>query len=384
MSRVPTARGSSIRAAFFSDALPERNGTGAYYHDLLPQLAAQGVCPQIYQTDTDKQPRLLSMRMPGDRQQRLSVPPITAIQRSLRRLQPQVVIVVTPGLFGLYGIWVARRRRLRLLAAFHTDFERLAAMYWTPLPRFFFASVLRWANRVVCRAADCVLVNNEALLPLVRDLGARDARVIGTPLPGECLHLPAAIPDTLTRVCFAGRMAPEKNIGRIIDAAARLPEIEFLLIGDGPLRSELEMRAGGLANVHFTGWLSRPALISALDSCSLLLLPSEFETFGSVALEALARGRPALVSSAAGICAWDELRGGVLPLEPDRDLAQCLREVASATPEEWRQRSRAARRAAMALNDATVANWLHMLKGPDAIPTDNAHDNAQDDAMVNS
>lgn len=380
MSHASTENSSPVRAAFFSDALSERNGTGAYYHDLLPQLVAHGVCPCIYQTAADDQPRLLSMRMPGDRQQILAVPPISAINRSLRELQPHVVIVVTPGLFGLYGIWVARRRRLRLLAAFHTDFERLAAMYWTPLPRRFFASILRLANRVVCRAADCVLVNNAELLSVVRDLGAREALVIGTPLPGECLPLPTAIPDTLTRVCFAGRMAPEKNIDRIIDAAAGLPHIEFLLVGDGPLRGALEERASGLANVRFTGWLARPALISVLDSCSLLLLPSEFETFGSVALEALARGRPALVSSAAGICAWDELRGGVLPLEPDRDLAQRLRELANAPPEEWRARASAARDAAMALNDATVARWSSMLRSPENMPTEKA----KNDATVNS
>lgn len=236
-------------------------------------------------------------------------------------------------------------------------------MYWAPLPRRFFAAILRWANRRVCRAADCVLVNNEALLPVVHGLGAREARVIGTPLPSECLPAPTGIPPRLTRVCFAGRMAPEKNIDRIIDAAARLPGIEFMLVGDGPLRSGLEQRAAALANVRFTGWLARPALISVLDSCSLLLLPSEFETFGSAALEALARGRPALVSSAAGICAWPELRGGILPLEPGADLAQCLADLAGASTEEWQARAVAARGAAMALNDTTVATWSRMLQG---------------------
>lgn len=363
MSTTDAAPQSQSRVAFFSDALPERNGTGAYYYDLLPQLAARGVCPRIYQTDTDNGTPLLSMRMPGDRQQILAVPPVVSINRSLRRLQPDVIVVVTPGLFGLYGVWVARRRRLRLFAAFHTDFERLARLYWPPLPRRFFASVLRLANRIVCRAADCVLVNNEGLLPVVRNLGARDAKVIGTPLPSECLPEPAAIPDTLSRVCFAGRMAREKNIDRIVDAAERLPEIEFLLVGDGPMRDALERRASNLANVRFTGWLSRPELMAVLDSCSLLLLPSEFETFGSIALEALARGRPALVSSAAGICNWPELRGGVLPLDPDADLAERLPGLAALSSGEWRAHSLAARNAAISLNNSTVAAWASLLSG---------------------
>ncbi len=378
MSDAATSRNGTLRAAFFSDALPERNGTGAYYHDLLPQLAAHGVQPCMYQTDTRRGRPLLSIRMPGDRQQILAVPPILSIRRALRRAPPQVVVVVTPGLFGLFGIRVARRRQLRLIAAFHTDFERLAAMYWAPLPRRFFTAVLRWANRRVCRAADCVLVNNEALLPVVRGLGAREARVIGTPLPSECLPAPTEIPPRLTRVCFAGRMAPEKNIDRIIDAAARLPGIEFLLVGDGPLRSGLELHAAALANVRFTGWLTRPALISVLDSCSLLLLPSEFETFGSVALEALARGRPALVSAAAGICAWPELRGGVLPLEPEADLAQCLADLAGASTQEWQTRAVAARGAAMALNDTTVATWSRMLQDGQGSTTGNGQAEAME------
>lgn len=363
MSDTGAAPQSLLRVAFFSDALPERNGTGAYYHDLLPQLASRGVCPRIYQTATDNGRPLLSVPMPGDGQQILAVPPILSIKRSLHRLRPDVIVVVTPGLFGLYGVWVARRRGLRLFAAFHTDFERLATLYWSPLPRRFFASVLRLANRIVCRAADCVLVNNEGLLPVVRELGARDARVIGTPLPSECLPEPAAISDTLSRVCFAGRMAREKNIDRIVDAAAGLPEIEFLLVGDGPMRDALERRASRLPNVRFTGWLSRLELMSVLDSCSLLLLPSEFETFGSIALEALARGRPALVSSAAGICGWPELRGGVLPLDPEADLAERLRGMAALPAGEWRARSVAARNAAISLNNSTVAGWVSLLSG---------------------
>ncbi len=354
--------GAELRVAFFSDAFPERNGTGAYYHDLVAQLPGRVESVQLFQPSNEGRPPFLSIRMPGDPGQRLVTPRIRRIRKACDALDPDVIVVVTPGLYGLLGVWEARRRGATLIAAFHTDFEQLARMYWNPVSRFFVNLVLRAANRIICSSSASVLINNAGLRRDVLRLGARDIEVIGTPLDAEFLRRPLRpIAPSMQRVCFAGRLAPEKNVEHILAAARTLPDIEFVIAGDGPLRQHLEEEASGAHNVRFTGWLQRCELIDLIDSASLLLLPSAFETFGSVALEAMARGRPALVSVRAGIHTWPALRDGLFALDEPQHLGDALRELTALDDSEWASRSRAARRVAETLNERTMDHWQELL-----------------------
>ncbi len=147
----------------------------------------------------------------------------------------------------------------------------------------------------------------------------------------------------------------------MIAAARALPQLEVCIAGDGPLRQRLEDLARDCPNVRFLGWLRRDELIGLLDSSSLLLLPSSFETFGSVALEAMARGRPALVTTRAGIHAWPALRDGLFTLDAPEDLPRALGELLALSAGEWRSRSIAARQVAESLNSRTLAHWAALL-----------------------
>ncbi|GAB5413741.1 MAG: glycosyltransferase family 1 protein [Congregibacter sp.] len=355
--------GAGIRVAFFSDAFPERNGTGAYYHDLIAQLVDLVDELVVFQPQFEGGTKpLVSIPMPGDKGQRLTSPPLKSIRARCNELKPSVIVVVTPGLFGLLGVYESRRTGATLISAFHTDFEQLARIYWNPVSRFFVNLVLRSANRLICRASKSVLINNAGLRDDVLSLGAREVDVIGTPLPRDFLERPRISPSAkLTRVCFAGRLAPEKNVEYIITAARELPEIEFVIGGDGPLRTRLKGLAAGLRNVKFVGWLNRSALIDLIDRSDLLLLPSAFETFGSVALEAMARGRPALVSTTAGIHAWPALRPGLFSLDDPSTLADQLRELSGLTENEWIDKAHAASDVAMTLNQRTINHWVGLL-----------------------
>ncbi|EAQ96564.1 glycosyltransferase [Congregibacter litoralis] len=353
-----------LRVAFFSDAFPERNGTGAYYHDLLPQLAPRVEGLEVFQPGAGVAAPRVSIPMPGDPGQRLVAPPLRHIRRRCDALRPHVVVAVTPGLYGLLGAWEARRHGAVLISAFHTDFDQLAGMYWrNPVFRSVVKLVVGTANRILCRRSRSVLINNANLEPQVRRLGAQHVEVIGTPLSREFLEsTPPRIPEKLRRVCFAGRLAPEKNVEQIIRAAKSLPQLEFVICGEGPLRSALEAQASGIANIRFTGWLDRATLVHTLDNSSLLLLPSTFETFGSIALEAMARGRPALVSVTAGIHSWPTLRPGLFSMLRPEAVTGQLKTLLELTPEKWQEKSSDARNVALTLNRQTVEHWLGLLR----------------------
>jgi glycosyltransferase involved in cell wall biosynthesis len=355
-------RKAPIRVAFFSDSLPERNGTGAYYHDLVGQLKESVEAVEVFQPLDLKRPALLSWPMPGDPSQRLVMPNLPRINRAYKELRPNIVVSITPGPFGLLGLYHAKRSGSAFISAFHTDFEELARIYWKPFSRKCVNTYLNTANRILCKRSATVLINNSNLRKDVERLGAPAVEVMGTPLQPLFLKKPPhPVPDSINTICFAGRLAPEKNIDRIIDAARELPEIDFLIGGDGPLRRNLEASAAGLKNVTFSGWLSREALVELIDRSSLLLLPSKIETFGSVALEAMARGRPALVSSNAGIHDWQQLRVGLFDYDQKKPLVDAIREILSLPPGSWQQKTKACRPAAEGLNNQTIQQWIEML-----------------------
>lgn len=360
---MPTTAPAPLRVAFFSDSLPERNGTGAYYHDLLAQLAAHVEAAEAFQPLDMKRPPLLSWPMPGDPSQRLVTPNLRRISRAYRQLRPNIVVSITPGPFGLLGLYHARRSKAAFISAFHTDFEQLTRIYWNPVTRTFCNAFLNNANRFICKRSAAVLVNNSHLQKDVETLGAPEVEIMGTPIQQLFLKEPLRpYPEKIERICFAGRLAPEKNIDRIIEAAAQLPEIEFLIGGDGPLRKELEASAAELDNVTFHGWMNREKLIGLIDQASLLLLPSKIETFGSVALEAMARGRPALVSANAGIHDWPQLKEGLFAYDQQGPLVEAIRKILALPAAHLQQKSAAARTAAESFNDQTIRQWVDVLE----------------------
>ncbi len=351
-----------LRVAFFSDSFPERNGTGAYYHDLLGQLEPYVEALEIFQPLEKTRHFRFSVPMPGDPSQRLITPDPFRIARGCKTLRPDLVIAVTPGPFGLLGLYHAKRHRAAFITAFHTDFEQLTRLYWRPFTRFLCNTYLRNANRILCKSSATVLVNNSKLVPDVQHLGAHATEVMGTPLQRAFLETPLApVHARVERICFAGRLADEKNVDQIIEAAADFPHIQFDIGGDGPERAKLEAAAAGLNNVHFKGWLTREQLIELIDNASCLLLPSKLETFGSVALEAMARGRPALVSANAGIHDWPELKDGLITLKADIPLSDAIRDCLDQTPDYWQRTARAARAAAEQLNQSTLEQWAGVL-----------------------
>lgn len=352
----------TLRVAFFSDSLSERNGTGAYYHDLLEYLAPRLGEARVIQPGARQGKDLLSLPLPGDPTQRLVLPNAFRVRREMAVFRPHVIVMVTPGPFGFLGLRTARRHGAAFISAYHTNFEGLADLYWGPVKRRLIIGTLDRVNRFFSRRSATVLVNNNGLVDTVRRLGAPQVDVMGTPLERSFVDTPArAVPTALRQVCFVGRLAAEKNIEAVIDAAARWPDIHFVIGGDGPQRQLVEDAAAQHKNIEYRGWLSRADLLELIDDSSLLVLPSHMETFGSVALEAMARGRPALVSENAGIHDWKTVAGGLYRLHHSETLADAIGRLRGLAEGALADKAETARTGALRLNAETVDQWIDVL-----------------------
>ncbi|MFQ6050287.1 MAG: glycosyltransferase family 4 protein [Candidatus Hydrothermarchaeota archaeon] len=109
-------------------------------------------------------------------------------------------------------------------------------------------------------------------------------------------------------VLYVGRLVPEKGanvlIGAIPKVLSVMPNVKFVIVGDGFMRDELHKIAWNLGvydKCYFTGYVDDPTL-EALYSCAdVATFPSIYEPFGIVALEAMSRGTPVVVSDTGGL-----------------------------------------------------------------------------------
>jgi glycosyltransferase involved in cell wall biosynthesis len=127
-------------------------------------------------------------------------------------------------------------------------------------------------------------------------------------------------------VLYVGTIQPRKNLARLVEAFARLPQelqgTDLVLAGRaGWLTDEIHARVRELgmeSRVHFPGYVAQEDLASLLSAAECLAMPSLYEGFGLPLLEAMACGTPVICSSAGSL---PEVAGdAALQFEP-KDVA---------------------------------------------------------------
>jgi glycosyltransferase involved in cell wall biosynthesis len=191
-------------------------------------------------------------------------------------------------------------------------------------PAQFRAQVMmfRWCDRVVC--------NSQAAADRLLQAGFPEHKValIGNALPPEAFAQtsPAlARMAGIIRVGMIARMnASYKNHREFLHAAARLSQkhsnVEFLLIGDGPLRPALEREASELglgARAKFLG--DRRDIAAVLASIDVSVVPSVSESLSNVMLESMAAGVPVVATDVGGNTELAAAGRGVLVAPNDEE-----------------------------------------------------------------
>jgi glycosyltransferase involved in cell wall biosynthesis len=99
-----------------------------------------------------------------------------------------------------------------------------------------------------------------------------------------------------------------------------------------------------------------------LDSIDVLVLPSLVESFGTIAMEAMARERMVLVSHGCGILEWPDLSRGLFVIREDETVTQALGRIADLDHSVRKKKAQRGRIAAKQLNDWTIKTWLDLLR----------------------
>lgn len=241
---------------------------------------------------------------------------------------PFSMTVHGPGIFYHPRAWgLAEKIQRSSFTACITEFCRSQCMVFTD-PKY-------WKRLVVIRC------------------GLLDEFLVSSPMP---------IGDSPNFVCI-GRLCAEKGHMLLLEAVRRLVakgiDIELTIIGDGPLRKELEEfsnRWNLTHKVRFLGWQSTSTVREHINSSRGLILASFAEGLPIVIMEALAMARPVITSWITGIPELVEHRknGWLIPAGSIDSLETAIREALSTPVEELWAMGMAGRERVLRMHSAAV------------------------------
>jgi glycosyltransferase involved in cell wall biosynthesis len=152
------------------------------------------------------------------------------------------------------------------------------------------------------RKISTLIAPSEAIGEKVSTLGWAKDKVV---------HLPYFIPlgpdytsENEGYVLYSGRIAREKGLGMVLDAAAELEGVRFVVAGEGEDLEHFKAaaRERGISNIEFLGYARGDELEGLLRGAACVVVPSIwFENLPLTILEAFARGKPVVGSDSGGI-----------------------------------------------------------------------------------
>lgn len=248
---------------------------------------------------------------------------------AIRTMRPDVVLSAHTGV----GIFLAPALSL-LPARRPVWISRMAAD--PHRERGTYGALVSWCTR----RADIVLANSNGMASgVTRRYGRRDVRVLLNAADVQAIDTAGrAVPEAFSvrgpKVVMLGRLVAQKRYDLVLRAVASIADrVDFtvIILGDGPLRGQLERLARSLGVAHrvrFYGFVDNPYCI--LANANVFVLASDFEGLPNALIEAQVLGIPAVSTD----CPYgprevieDGVTGRLVPVGDVDALARGLEEV---------------------------------------------------------
>ena len=187
--------------------------------------------------------------------------------------------------------------------------------------------VLLSADWVTCKTATML----EQARQLTPEIGCRSSVIHnGVSIP---TLVPEPLPISSPRVLCLGRLDSQKGFDLAVEAwpsiVACFPHARLVIAGDGPERLSLERRITelGLAQtIELIGWVAPESVPSLMNSATIVIMPSRWEGFPSVGLQAAVMARPIVATRVGGLpdIVADRQTGSIVDPEDSKALGKAI------------------------------------------------------------
>jgi len=267
---------------------PQTNGVVRVLKALIPLLEKKG-----YEITLVEPSQFKTISLPSYPEIRTALFARRRISNLLKKTQFDTVCLVTEGSLGWAARSVCLRKKIPFVTWYHSHFQ----LYVDLRLRGLLAPVNFIVRKFHSRATR-TMVSTESLKLELEASGFKNLIIMPLGVDTKLFVRNTSHPiKTLSKPVFVffSRLAPEKSPEEFMKLD--LPGTK-LVVGDGPLRKKLEKRYG---DTHtFVGYKSGQELVSCLSLADVFVFPSRTETFGLVALEALACGVPVAAHDVMG------------------------------------------------------------------------------------
>ncbi|HVY81613.1 MAG TPA: glycosyltransferase family 4 protein [Steroidobacteraceae bacterium] len=187
-------------------------------------------------------------------------------------------------------------------------------------------------ERMLARLCDAVVCISEYELRAARNIGipASRLRLVPNGIPRDAPRPTEKVtwPDDRRRVLFVGRFDRQKGTDVLLAALAELQDFAFCyLVGDAVLGDT--SHASLPSNAQATGWLSPSQIEAFYRSADVIVVPSRWEGFGLIAVEAMRAELPVIASRVGGLpeVVVDGETGVLVPPADKDALVHALRDI---------------------------------------------------------
>jgi len=305
------------RALWLTDTFGDRNGVSSVLRQMLDEIRLRDLPIDVLAiSDTlREEPNLrvlppVSVFQNAIYPQPIRIPDLLAVQKLFHRGGYDRIVCSTEGPMGLVSLYLKNAFEVPAWFFVHTDWMDFArrTLDWDKSS----LSRLRRILRAFYRGFDGLFVLNTQMRAWLEgdQMGIPADRLHSTahwpdpcfsPMPSRRADIFPGVGSDERVLLYAGRISEEKGVLELPSLLLRLRErglkARLAFAGAGPQEERLkELVPDGI----FLGWCDSSRLASAYSSADLLVLPSRFDTFGCVVVEAMACGLPVAAYSVQG------------------------------------------------------------------------------------
>jgi glycosyltransferase involved in cell wall biosynthesis len=305
------------RMLWLTDTLEDVNGVAMVLRSMLDEIRKRDlpidilVCSSTLKSEDHLivVPPLGEYTFPFYEQQPLRVPSILDIHRIFKEGEYDRLICSTEGPMGLISLFLKQAYTVPAYFFVHTDWMMFArqVLNFDHENR----SRLRRILRAFYQGFDGLFVLNrdQRNWLIGRDMGFDESRVFLTAHWTDDVFVPRkvkksalfGVPEKSPVLLFAGRVSDEKGVMELPAIYRGLrekhPDVKLVIAGKGPKEEELKK---AVPDAVFLGWVDHEKLPEVYSAADMLLLPSRFDTFGVVVLEAMSCGLPVTAYNTKG------------------------------------------------------------------------------------
>ncbi|MFZ4399174.1 MAG: glycosyltransferase [Bacteroidales bacterium] len=305
------------RMLWLTDTFDDNNGVSMVLQSMLQEIKQRNlpidilVCSNKLKSEKHLiviKP-LAEFTLPMYKDQAIRVPNYLEIHKLFHDNEYDRIICSTEGLMGLAAIYLKNAYSVKASFYIHTDwitfakkvlnidrnnlnrFTRLLRMYYNAFDNLF------------------VLNTDQQKWLTSPKMGFESSRVFMTAHWVDDTFIPKKsakkklfnIENQEAVLLFAGRLSKEKGVMELAEiyqkTKSEIHDLKMVIVGNGPAENELKK---ALPEAIFLGWIDHEKLPNIYSSADLLILPSKFDTFSCVVLEALSCGLPVIAYNIKG------------------------------------------------------------------------------------